>query len=146
MEYSERFWSKVAYGGPGCWEWQAARIPKGYGVFSNGLRKLYAHRTAWEIANRQPVPKGLFVLHRCDNPPCVRPSHLFLGTAADNMADAARKLRTTHGDRHPGRKLSSGQVTAIREDSRSGRVVAAAYDVSEATVSLIRHRRTWVHV
>lgn len=92
----ERFWSKVRIG-DGCWEWQATRLPRGYGQFQFKLdggkwRHHGAHRVAWML-ERGPIPPGVQVCHRCDNPRCVRPSHLFLGTAADNVRDMDRKGR-----------------------------------------------------
>lgn len=91
MDTAERFWAKVDKSN-GCWLWRAARNRGGYGIFENGRRTLYAHRYALEL-NGTPVPDGLFALHRCDNPPCVRPDHLFVGSLADNVADMVQKGR-----------------------------------------------------
>jgi hypothetical protein len=86
-----RFWAKVSKG-DGCWIWTGSRNPKGYGRLNTGNRVRLAHAISWELSHGA-VPDGLWVLHRCDNPPCVRPDHLWLGTAADNTADMVAKGR-----------------------------------------------------
>jgi len=83
-------------GAGACWEWEGSRFPSGYGR----LKRMRAHRAVWE-AVYGPIPAGLCVLHRCDNPPCVRPDHLRLGTQADNMRDRASK------GRHPSQKKTA---------------------------------------
>jgi len=87
----ERFWAKVDRSGD-CWVWIGTRWPTGYGQMRGDGRQLMAHRVAWQIV-KGPIPEGLFVCHKCDNPPCVRPDHLFLGTAADNTRDRDVKGR-----------------------------------------------------
>lgn len=105
------FWSNVNKDGPvpehmpelgPCWVWTAGRFACGYGQFAKGRPSRYAHRISWALANG-PVPDGLWVLHKCDNRPCVRPDHLFLGTHADNMRDMVEKGRSTVGDRNGSR-------------------------------------------
>lgn len=87
-----RFWEKALLG-DGCWEWQAARDRKGYGRYAPIKGKaVFAHRFAWEWMNG-PIPIGLHICHHCDNPRCVRPDHLFAGTAGDNVRDAKTKGR-----------------------------------------------------
>lgn len=76
----------------GCQIWTAATSMKGYGQFNKGGKDYLAHRASWTISHG-PIPAGLWVLHRCDTPPCINPDHLFLGTAADNTADMIRKGR-----------------------------------------------------
>lgn len=103
-EFRKRFWSRVRKG-EGCWEWIAGKSKAGYGMIT--ARKisphpLYAHRVSWMLRNGS-IPDGLFVLHECDNPACVRRSHLFLGTQRDNNRDRHRKGRTASGDRNGAR-------------------------------------------
>jgi len=92
---AEAFWSRTGKGEPGsCWEWKRGRITKGYGAVWWEKKQMYAHRVAWELANGMAVPDGLFVCHTCDNPPCCNPAHLWVGTAADNIADMDAKGRS----------------------------------------------------
>src|SRR3990167_3261212 len=98
-EVSKRFWSKVEKTEK-CWIWIRGRDKDGYGHFSIGNREnnrpVPAHRVAWQLTNGE-IPKGLFVLHKCDNPPCVRPDHLFLGDVKDNAIDMVLKGRQATG-------------------------------------------------
>lgn len=136
-----------------CWLWTAARNRDGYGLI-NASRSLkttggLAHRAAWELAHG-PIPPGLYVLHSCDNPPCVRADHLFLGSQKDNMRDAARKGRRWYtgrkGTKHHMARLTDDDVRAIRASMESGVVVAARYGVGTDHVRKIRLREKWGHV
>ena len=139
-----RFWAKVKKG-PRCWLWTASVDKDGYGQVGSGTTPptmLKAHRVSWSLV-RGAVPKGKNVLHRCDNPPCVRPSHLFLGTTRDNNHDMTCKGRNVFQKNNPSLKLSVSQVRAIRRRRLGGeklRLIALAYGVTEGTVSRIAAR------
>jgi hypothetical protein len=124
--------------GPGCWEWTGVRNPKGYGVLRVGEGNKLAHRLTWEHENGK-IPVGISVLHRCDNPGCVRPAHLFLGTKADNSADMIAKKR-----HHT--KLTEAQVKAIRRSSDTNTELGFKYGVSRVLVGRIRCGKAWRHV
>lgn len=144
----DRFWSKVRVGGPGCWEWRGAKKKRnGYGTARVGGRMLPAHRVAFAML-REP-PGSLHVLHRCDNPACVRPEHLFLGTNADNVADRCAKGRSARlgGERCPSSKLTNSEVVEIRARYASGGVsqmsLAVEFGVSQRAIGFITRGRTW---
>lgn len=130
---AERFWEKVDKTGD-CWLWTACRTSKGYGQFGIGRRVYPAHRIAFALAFEKP-PDSLVVCHRCDNPPCVRPDHLFLGSQSDNLLDAfakGRGFRLT-ADRNPNTKLTDEQVATIRERVAAGErytAIAPAFGVT----------------
>lgn len=130
----ERFWSKVHVGSPDeCWPWVGAQEVAGYGILLRAPGLFYkTHRLSWQLANNRPVPDGMFVCHRCDNPPCVNPSHLFLGTAKDNNQDRSRKGRgrenRVFGESSPTAKISDADVAAIRALVAAGSTQQAAAD------------------
>ena len=107
-----RFWTKV-HKSSGCWEWQGKRDRWGYGrINARGNKTIKAHRLSYVI-HRSPIPQGLNVLHTCDNPRCVRPDHLWLGTIADNNRDMAQKGRARSG--RGKRKPTKMNVESVRE-------------------------------
>ncbi len=121
---SERFWDRVSKRPSGCWEWTKGRNHKGYGCFHPGSGlTIMPHRFSWEL-HFGPIPDGLHVLHHCDNPPCVRPSHLFLGTSHDNHLDMVAKGRSSAGERHSNAKLTASQVATMRAKHASGGITA----------------------
>lgn len=131
----------------GCWLWEASLRPNGYGRFGMGGagNTEYAHRASWRLY-RGEIPTGMCVLHRCDNPACVNPDHLFLGTQGDNSQDKWAKGRGVKGEKASWSKLTEEDVRAIRADKRSLAQVAADFDISFQNVGLIKQRKTWAHV
>lgn len=152
-----RFWSKVLIvdDDTSCWEWSGHRYPDGYGSFSwkGGpftMTAPGAHRVAFYLTNGF-VPES--TCHRCDNPPCVRPSHLFAGTHAENVADRHAKGRSRGavqvGEANHNAKLTDESVLAIRQAVAAGTPeadVAAQHGISRSTVTLIRQGTIWTHV
>lgn len=138
-----------------CHEWSGNRYPNGYGFIRVSGRSVSAHRLAYEHFNG-PIPAGMFVCHRCDNPPCCNPRHLFLGTPRDNALDMHRKGRARNGDRgkctgskqHLA-KLVEADIPEIRRLYASGvsqQKIADIYGVSQVAISYAVIRKTWKHV
>lgn len=143
---SERFWAFVDTSGD-CWIWTGTRSGKGYGSFWNGRRMVQAHRFAYSDAY-ETDPGDLMVLHRCDNPSCVNPRHLVVGTNAENMADMVAKGRQARqiGVANPNARLTEQDVRAIRSSTGTNVDVGRQFGVSEATIRQIRAGSKWRHV
>lgn len=147
------FWSRVRKGeGPNdCWEWTAGKsTTMRYGAMSLGkLGTEYAHRIGYRLANGA-IPKGMCVCHICDNPPCVRADHLFLGSLQDNIADKVAKNRQHRGERTGGVALTDNDVAAILTAYATGEfsvwALGLEYHVSEATMRSVVNGETWAHV
>lgn len=137
-----RFWSRVEKRDR-CWLWSGCRV-RGYGHLRVGGVLVRAHRFAWEVAFG-PVPPGHSVCHHCDNPACVNPGHLFLGTHAENMRDMAIKGRSCPwpGESNPRAKLTADEVAEIRRRPDPRSTLAREFGVSLSLISAIRNRRVW---
>ena len=134
-----------------CWLWIGSCNKQGYGQIGSGPPRntmLRAHRVSYEL-HYGTIPNEMDVCHHCDNPPCVNPAHLFLGTARDNAQDARRKGRTAKGERQGHSKLSTADVYSIRYRSLQGERninLAKEYGVTDATICEILHRKSWQHL
>jgi hypothetical protein len=144
---TERFKSKVKIVN-GCWLWQDALYPDGYGVFHIDGKNYRAHRISFEFFVSK-IPEGMCVCHRCDTPACVNPKHLFLGTNLENRLDCVAKGRQARGQQHGLSKLDEKQVKEIRclrEHGKTLAEIASQLNISSAMVSLIVNRKNWRHI
>ena len=148
----ERFESKFTKS-DGCWEWEAGKVRNGYGTFRIAERKQRAHRVAYQLYVGE-IPDGMYVCHRCDNPSCVNPEHLFLGTNADNVHDRENKGRGKYvipdnsGEKNSSAKLTCAQVVEIWARHSDGeRVVnlAKEFGVSQSAIYKIVYGLTWAN-
>ena len=153
-----RFFALVDVNGPTvrdlspCWLWKGGRMSSGYGFFRWRGHGALAHRAAWELFFEAEIPKGLFILHRCDVKLCVRPTHLSPGSAKENSCDMVAKGRnkvlSLPGDANPAAKLGWGDVDEIRRRYAAGgttqRQLAAAFGVHQTVIGNIVRGETWV--
>lgn len=149
-----RFWKHVVKK-DSCWEWVGRTTRHGYGclrVDYPSYKRTGAHRISWEIHNG-PIPEGMYVCHKCDNPNCVNPDHLFIGTPQDNVSDMHSKGRARKrgmkGEEHPNATLNEGIIREIRNMRETGMrncQIARIFNLSPAAVSRIILRKSWVHV
>lgn len=148
--FADRFWAKVDPTGE-CWEWMAHRNNHGYGQFTVQKGVFYtAHNVSYALTHG-PIPAGMNICHRCDNPPCVNPDHLFIGTQSDNAHDMfakGRAIRTRGTDRHNA-VLTEDVVRAIRNAGRYRGLIkdlSSEYGVSTTTIRAVRTGKKWRHV
>lgn len=158
----ERFWANVAKSEEpdGCWLWLGSAKTGTHGNFKIGDRRVQASHFAWELANGRPVPDGRWVLHHCDNPPRVRPDHLYVGTHLDNVRDAVERDRyaigialhrdtRARGTHHGSAKLREADVVAIRVKRTEGATLlqlAREFGISRSQVHRIVHDEAWQHL
>jgi HNH endonuclease len=142
-----RFWEFVdKKGDDECWKWLASCTPHGgYGQLTFGGTLHLAHRVAWEKTFDE-IPKGMYVCHRCDNPPCVNPSHLFLGNVQENTRDCVDKGRNAFGSKSGRSKLVEDEVREIRRLYGHGvrqRDLCKMFKVTDSLISLIVNNLIW---
>ena len=151
INIKERLTRKIDINQNGCWVFRGFRLSNGYGRIQGPSGLSLAHRASWE-AYRGPIPSGLCVLHLCDNPPCVNPEHLFLGTQRDNVLDMLAKGRDRHateviktrGEKHWRCKLTREQVLEIRRRrSEPQKQLAAEFGTTQRYISSIVCGRKW---
>jgi hypothetical protein len=144
-----RFWKFVHKSVPSqCWEWQSTRNRSGYGKFWLNGRTDIAHRVSYRI-HHGPIPAGIQVRHTCDNPPCVNPSHLLLGTGKENARDALERDRYRRGSRNGRAKLTESQVAEIRRCWASGETqvsMAQRFGVSKSAIQWVLNGRNWAGI
>lgn len=152
LTLADRFWQKVNRAGPDeCWEWTGSFNVQSYGhLLANGRRTKATHVSWFLYHGEWPNDLGLYVLHKCDNPPCVNPEHLFLGTNADNARDRSEKGRSATGTDHAHAKLTESDVKAMRRMYAAGGIsqakIGALYGVTPAMVHRIVSRTAWKHI
>ncbi len=158
-DYVVAFWARVDKSDPdGCWIWTGLLDDYGYGRATYGRRLVdLAHRVSWRIEFGE-IPEGVCILHHCDNPPCVRPVHLFDGDRGDNARDMSTKgrqylqqhpERALRGEAHGNHRLTEVAIREIRRRRACGerlRTIAAVFQTTDTTVSLVARRRAWAHV
>ena len=144
----QRFWDKVPMREDGkCWLWHGAKDIKGYGVLRIGDMLIKAHRYAYQYVNGN-ISECEFVCHTCDNPSCVNPSHLWVGTHYDNMDDKIAKGRQhkPSGDTNPNAKMTDDKILIVRDMINSGATcqsVADHFGVSRSCINHIKNNHTW---
>jgi hypothetical protein len=148
-EFIARFEAKFEKG-EGCWEWQASCAGKGYGQMKlpKQRKQEYAHRLSFLIYNGE-IPEGMQVLHSCDNPKCVSPSHLSVGTCKQNQQDMKAKNRSTFGTKNARAKLTDEKVRQIKSCLKAGIIqskIAVMFDVSQIEISRINTGKRWARV
>jgi hypothetical protein len=142
----KRFLSKVQKT-ESCWIWTGARNDKGYGNFRLNGKTVYSHRVSYEI-HKGPIQHKLFVCHSCDNPICLNPGHLFLGSQKDNMVDMKAKGRASRvvrseGEEHWCSKLDYNKAVEIRASTESQRSLGLKYEVSQYAIYAVKTGKTW---
>ena len=140
----ERFWGKVDKSGE-CWEWIAHKSHNGYGIFWFDGKNVRAHRFVLSLYDVD-IPDGMCALHHCDNPSCVNPDHLYVGSPQQNIRDMVKRGRQNKGEGHNLTSFTEDDVRKIRKTEGPHQEVAEMFGVTDATICKIKLRQTWAHV
>ena len=142
----QRFWEKVKKGGDDeCWLWIGARNNAGYGNIKAEGKYINGHRLSYKIHFGE-IKKGMYICHKCDNPSCVNPKHLFMGIPQENDNDKVKKQRQSRGEKHPISKLTEELVRKIRKESGSHQSLSIKYNVSRRLIGMVKQKSIWKHV
>lgn len=138
----DRFFSRFVKLENGCWQWRSHTDKDGYGILPGDRQNIRAHRFSYEI-HTGSIPEGMLVCHHCDNPGCVNPDHLFVGTQKDNAQDAIAKNRHYVGEKNGRSKLTKENVKEILDSSMNGQQLANKFGVTRSTINNVRKNKTW---
>ena len=144
----ERIQAKVALASSGCWEWTGAKYWTGYGRIIADKVHYAAHRASYMLYVGD-IPDGMVVCHKCDNPSCVNPEHLFIGTKADNSSDMVRKVRSARGEKNAKAKLTEDQARQVLDLRKRGMTLdalAKRFGVTKAAIRFLVIGRNWKHL
>ena len=132
-----------------CWMWEGGKFTSGYGCYYMNGKAYRAHRLAWMRVNGKEVPEGMCICHRCENPACVNPDHLFIATKLENIVDRDNKGRQSRGELHPSHIFTEDDIRAMRLLRVSGfsqKYIVDLFKSSHSTIGSILQGRKWKHV
>lgn len=144
-EFFNELYSKILKQDNGCWVWIGSKNHTGfygYGAIHWKNKTYLVHRFIYEMCKGK-IPNGMDLCHKCDNPPCCNPEHMFVGTRSDNMRDSYEKGRSPRGEKHYKAKLKTLDIISIREDPRKYIVIAKDYGVGARQISYIKKGKSW---
>ena len=139
----DRFFSRFVKLDSGCWQWRAHTDKDGYGVLPGDRKNTRAHRLSYELHKGQ-ISDGFVICHHCDNPGCVNPDHLFVGTSKDNAQDALQKGRAYVGEKNGRSKLTKENIKEILSSELNGVQLAQKFGVTRSTINRVKRREAWL--
>lgn len=150
MDLMNKLMSNTIKQPTGCWEWQKSKNKNGYGQIRLGKTMVRTHRLSYQLF-KGPIPVKMHVCHSCDNPSCINPDHLWVGTQKDNMKDMVNKGRSKGvnlGSKNPKSKLTEQQILEIREliGTIPVKEIAKKYNIGDIVIYNIKNRRLWNHI